>query len=87
MSVESLKIKQRLQRIVRARAGAGIRGGAMTLNEAVSTLEVLAATPEQLEALATLYALAIERDDALKQAEELNGKLVKIKSMVMEIQE
>ena len=59
----------------------------MNLNEAVNTLEALTTTPSQLEALATLYALAIERNEALRQAEELNGKLVKLKSMVMEIKE
>ena len=59
----------------------------MNLSEAVNRMEELETTPEEFEALETLIALAIERDEALRQAEELNGKLVKLKSMVMEIKE
>ena len=59
----------------------------MNMSQAVGHLKQLATTPAQLEALATLYALAIERNEALRQAEELNGKLAKLKSMVTEIKE
>lgn len=41
----------------------------MNLKEALNQLEPLAVTPAQQDALDTLWALACERDDALRQAE------------------
>jgi len=47
----------------------------MNIEEAFLYLEPVATTTKNKEALATLYLLAIERDEALRQAEEEHEKL------------
>ena len=59
----------------------------MNLSEAVNALEALVTTPEELEALATLNALAIERDEALRQAEAYNARLELIVEIITKAQQ
>lgn len=47
----------------------------MNIKQAVNTLEPLITNIDQQEALATLCLLAMERDEALRQAQEDHDKL------------
>ena len=47
----------------------------MNIEEAAKELSHMVRTPRQKEALETLYAVAIERDEMARQAEELYNEL------------
>lgn len=66
----------------------------MNIKEAKSSLEQLSLNEQQRDALDTLYSMAIERDEALKQAEhehnlrsELRKKIDRIAKLSQECAE